>query len=32
LVFAFAVPSNSTLHVEGFLNGAYTRRGADFEV
>ena len=32
LVFAFAVPSNSTLHVEGFLNGADTRRGADFEV
>jgi hypothetical protein len=32
LTLALAVPSNSTIHVDGFLNGPDRRRGADFEV
>ncbi len=32
LSFALAVPSNSTIHVDGFLNGPDTRRGANDEV
>lgn len=32
LSLALAVPSNSTIHVDGFLNGPDSRRGANFEV